>query len=551
MVEWSETRDLVIVGSGAGALCAALAARVAGADVLVVEKESMLGGNSALSGGTMWVPANPLMLEAGIRDSIEDGLAYLDGCVGDAGPATSRARKLAYLTQGPRMIEFLRGQGVRMNRVRDYADYYAETPGASRRGRALQCDAFDLGELGPWGSRIPNYAPVVGYVEEFPQVVLARRTWRGFRTAVKVAARTFWGRRLRGRAIVANGAALIARLLQAALRKGVAVWPDSPVRELVVENGRVAGVRVLHDGREVAIGARHGVLLACGGFARNLEMRRQHSRQPASTDWTFANPGETGDAVQMAIGLGAATDLMDEGVWIPMTISPLGPLYVEYERGKPHSLLVDGEGRRYVDEGSNYMSFGQTIFDHHAKARAIPSWLILESRHRNRYFFAGQFPGRTPGEWIQSGFVKRADTLEGLAAACGIDAAALTQTVRRFNGFAATGVDADFRRGESLFSRNAGDPSHGPNPGLGAIERPPFYAIAVFPGDLGTFGGILTDERARVLRGDGSAIGGLFATGNATAPVMGRVYPCTGASIASTMIFGFIAAHEALGRPLS
>jgi 3-oxosteroid 1-dehydrogenase len=305
---------------------------------------------------------------------------------------------------------------------------------------------------------------------------------------------------------------------------------------------------VLHEGRELAIGARHGVLLACGGYARNLEMRKRYGRQPASTEWTFANPGETGDVVQMAMRLGAATDLMDEGVWIPMTISPMGPMYLEYERGKPHALVVDGEGRRYVDEGSNYMSFGQTIYEHHRQARAIPSWLIMESRHRNHYFFGGQLPGRTPEDWLRTGFVKRADTLDGLAAACGIDAHALKETVRRFNGFAATGVDPDFHRGESLFSRNVGDPRHGPNPGLGAVERPPFYAVAVYPGDLGTFGGILTDEHARVLRGDGAAIEGLYATGNATAPVMGRVYPCTGASIASTMIFGFIAAQRALGR---
>lgn len=548
MVNGRETRDIIVVGSGAGGLCAALTARVAGADVLVVEKESLLGGNSALSGGTMWVPANSLMREAGIPDSIEEGLQYLNGCVGDAGPATSRARKLAYLTEGPRMIDFLRRQGLRLNRVTDYADYYAELPGASRRGRALQCDAFDLSELGAWTSRVPNYAPVVGYVQEFPQAVLARRTWRGFRTAVRIAARTWWGRRLRRRPIAANGAALIGRLLRAGLDHGVVVWPESPVRDLVVEDGRVTGVKVLHKGSELAIVARRGVVLACGGFARNLEMRQRYSRQPASTDWTFANPGETGDVVQMAMRLGAATDLMDEGIWIPMTLSPMGPLYVEYERGKPHSLLVDGEGRRYVDEGSNYMSFGQTIYEHQRQARAIPSWLIMESRHRNRYFFAGQPPGRTPEEWITSGFVKRADSLEGLASACGIEVGALTDTVRRFNGFAANGVDLDFHRGESVFSRTCGDPSHGPNPGLGAIERPPFYAVAVYPGDLGTFGGIMTDASARVLRADGSVIDGLLATGNVTAPVMGRIYPCTGASIASTMVFGFIAAQQALGQ---
>jgi len=507
----------------------------------------MIGGNSALSGGTMWVPGNALMLEEGISDSAADGLTYLNACVADAGPATSPARKAAYLSEGPRMINFLRRSGIRMNRVRNYADYYSELPGGTTKGRALQCDTFDLGTLGAYAKFVPNFAPVIGYVEEFPQLSLMLRTWRGFFTFAQVASRTLWAKLTR-RPIVANGAALIGQLLHAGLEEGIGVWRESQVTDIVMEDNKVSGIKVLQGGQEWTVSARHGVLIAAGGYARNLEMRKRFSKQPASTEWTFANPGETGDLVRMAMELGAATDLMDEAIWIPMTLSPGGPMYLEYERGKPFSIIVDGQGRRYVDEGSSYMTFGQTIYSHHQDCSAIPSWLIMDSRHRNRYTFGMEFPGHTPREWLQSGFMKRAETIRELASLCSVDANALEDTVRRFNQFAATGVDEDFHRGETRFSRNFSDPRHGPNPALGTIEQPPFYAVAVYPGDLGTFGGIITDEFARVLRDDGSVIDGLYATGNATAPVMGRIYPCTGASIASTMIFGFIAAQRALGR---
>jgi len=547
MNEWDDTKDFVIVGSGAGALCSALAARAAGADVLVIEKQAMLGGNSALSGGTMWIPGNALMREEGIADSLEDALKYLDGCVPDAGLATSRARKLAYLTEGPKMIDFLRAAGIRMKRVRDYADYYAELPGASTRGRALQCDFFDLRELGAYEKHIPNLSPIIGYVEEFPKLALMLRTWEGFRTFARVAARTAWVK-ARRRPVVGNGAALMGRLIQAGLKSGIDLWMESPVQDLLLEGSRVAGVKVRHEGRELAIRARRGVLIATGGIARNLEMRKRYGRQPASLEWTFANPGETGDLVQMAMRLGAATDLMDDGIWIPMTITPAGPMYLEYERGRPHTIIVDGSARRYIDEGSPYMPFGQVIYERNKEVSAIPSWMIMDSRHRSHYTFGMQRPGHTPEEWFRSGFMKRANTLEELAVSIGVDPRALAQTVERFNRFAATGIDEDFRRGETRYSRNYGDPRHGPNPALGAIDRPPFYAVSIYPGDLGIFGGILTDEHARVLRPDGSLIDGLYAAGNVTAPVTGRIYPCTGASIASTMIFGFIAARHALGE---
>jgi 3-oxosteroid 1-dehydrogenase len=540
--------DFLIIGSGAGGLCAALTARSLGARVLVLEKNATIGGNSALSGGTMWIPGNPLMREEGIDDSIEEGLTYLNACISDPGPSSSQARLEKYLSEGVHMIEFLREKGIAMRRVKGYADYYAELPGGNIQGRALQCNIFDLSELGPHAKLVPWSTPVIAYVEEAPEMARMLRSWRGFKTTLHVLARTAWAK-VRGRPLVANGAALIGRLLQAGLHSSIELWTESPVEEIIIDDdGRVKGVQALYHGEKVTIWARYGVLIACGGYARNLEMLKRYGRQPASVDWTLANPGETGEVIQMAMRLGAATDLMDEAIWMPMAVLPSGPQYIVMERGLPHCILVDGEGRRYIDEGASYMTIPQKMYERHKHIPTIPSWFILDSRHRRRYPFGLAPPGFTPKEWFQSGFMKRANTIRELAGLCGINAETLELTVKRFNYFATTGIDEDFHRGETNFSRQPGDPRQRPNPVLGSIERPPFYAVAIYPGNLGTFGGILTDEHARVLRHDGSVIEGLYATGNATAPVMGRIYPCTGASIASTMIFGFVAAQHAIGN---
>ncbi len=310
-------------------------------------------------------------------------------------------------------------------------------------------------------------------MEEFPQLSLVLRTWRGFSTFARVAARTFRAKLTR-RQLVAHGAALIARLLHAGLNSGIELWLESPVTDFALEDGRVSGIKVLREGRSCTVRARHGVLIAAGGYARNLEMRKRYCKHPASTDWTFANPGETGDVVQLAMSLGAATDLMDEAIWIPMTISPAGPMYLEYERTKPFSIIVDGEGHRYIDEGSSYMTFGQAIYDRHRKINSIPSWLILDSRHRSRYTFGMQLPGRTPEEWLHSGFMKRAQTIPELAALCDVDANVLEETVRRFNRFAATGVDEDFHRGRPVSHAISPTPDTAPIQRSAPLNEPPF-----------------------------------------------------------------------------
>jgi 3-oxosteroid 1-dehydrogenase len=292
----------------------------------------------------------------------------------------------------------------------------------------------------------------------------------------------------------------------------------------------------------VQIRARYGVLLASGGFARNVEMRKRYSHQPNEGKWTIANPGDTGEGIEAAVKHGATVDHMDEAWWIPASVQPGGrPALHTGERSKPHSIIVDRTGRRYFNESVAYVEAGQQLYAHDA----VPSWLIMDSQHRSRYLFA--FNPRTPDEWIESGYMKKADTLEELAGQCGIDAAGLVATVERFNPFAKEGVDPDVHRGEGGHEQYQGDSGHKPNPCLGPIEKPPYYAVELYPGDVGTSGGLVCDEFSRVLDANGKPIPGLYAAGNCTASVMGITYPGAGASIGASFVFSYIAMQHAAG----
>lgn len=335
-------------------------------------------------------------------------------------------------------------------------------------------------------------------------------------------------------------------MMLAAMRAHVPIWESTPVTELITDdNGAVVGVLASRFGKTIAIRARRGVLLNAGGFSHDEAMRKQYGRQPASTSWTVANPGDTGEVIKQAMSVGAAVDLMDEAWWIPTTVLPDGtPLYVVAERAKPHGIMVDGGGSRYVNEAASYMEVGQAMYDRNQRTPAIPSWWVMDSRHRRRYMW-GLIPGGyTPREWLSSGYMLKAQSLVELAAKMGVDASTLTATVERFNGFAESGVDADFGKGDRAYDRFYADPGHRPNPCLGPISKPPFYAVALYPGDVGTCGGVLTDEKARVLGTSGEPIPHLYATGNCTASVVGRTYPGAGASIGASFAFGWIAAQE-------
>ena len=561
---WDEAFDFVIVGSGGGSMCAALAAKQLGKRALIVEKQPLIGGSTGFSGGVWWVPNNPVMKRAGVADSAERARQYLDAAVTYQGPGTTPARRDAFLRNGPKMVEFLEDQGMKFVYADGWSDYYDELPGGEPRGRSLLAELFDTRELGEWESKLSRYK---GFslplpTDQFPSLMRATRTWRGKTPALSMGGRmlkaTLPGRRLAG-----AGAAIQGRMLQIALREQLPIWTGSALAQFIVDGDRVAGVAVQRGGRLVRVQARHGVLMNVGGFSRSASMRQRFQPHPNSATWTNANPGDTGEAIELAMALGAAVDCMDEAWWVVTSLAPDGqppkpggyaadgtplPFMHHLDLSLPYSMMVDQVGERFCDEAGAYMEIGQRMYQRERETgKAVPSWVIMDSRQRAYYPWGTAQPGQVPEEWLKSGYMIKAGSIGELVEKTGIDGPGLARTLERFNGFCRSGIDSDFGRGSRAFDRCHGDPTVTPNPNLGAIEKPPFYAVRMYPGDVGTAGGVVTDEHARVLREDGSAIPGLYATGNCTASVVGRCYPGAGASIGASFTFGYIAAHHALG----
>lgn len=551
---WDVETDLVVVGSGGGGMVAALAAVDAGSRVIVLEKQAVVGGSTAMSGGVVWIPANPLLSEDGVADDIGSARRHFEAVVGDVGPCSSPERRDAFLRSGPEMVTFLRRQGVRFERCDGYSDYYSDEPGGLAAGRSLEPEPWDGRQL---GDRLPTLqtglAAGVGLCVKTNEVRTLshwNRTPRAFATAARVVLRT-WLAKVRRQVLLTNGAALIGQMWEAAIDRGVEVWTNAPAGALITEggteNGRVVGIEVIRDGRPIRIRARHGVVLAAGGFSHNAEMRRRYApdrrQQPK---WSIANPGDTGDALQSAIDLGAATDLMDEAWWLPTPRGgKFGQTTLVDARFRPGAIFVDADGRRFVNESNSYMEIGRAMYARDTTARAVPCWLIFDDGYRRRYSHGLSRPGVLPKGLLESGTLHRADTVEALATECGIDPAGLVDQIERYNRAAATGGDPEFGRGRSAYNRAMGDPGHRPNPSVGPLDRAPFYAVEVVPSDIGTCGGLMTDADARVLRDDGTAIDGLYATGNITATVVGRHYLGAGASIANSMVFAYRAARHA------
>jgi len=527
-------------------MISALYLRSIGKDVLILEKTEKVGGSTAMSGGVLWIPNHPLQKAAGVKDSYEAGLAYMQATIGDVGPASSPERRDAFLTTGPRMIEFMLAKGVKLVRCEGWSDYYDERPGGVARSRSLEPEIFDLKELGPW-CELLRRSPVSElpiYPMEGVKMALAKKSLQGFLTVMKVGLRISL-MKMRKQELRASGMALQSRMLQAVLREGAEIRLNAPVRDLIEEGGRVAGVLTEKDGRPWRVRARDGVLINAGGFSHNEEMRAKYQPQPSTTKWTNSNPGDTGEMINVAMAHGASIDLTDATIWCPASWPPNAakPRFSNMNLAKPHLIVVDKTGQRYINECVSYMEFGQTMYAH----GAVPSYMIFDHQHRSNYNWDMAPPGVTPDEWLKSGYMKRADSLAELAKMTGVDPAGLEATVKRYNGYCRTGHDPDFHRGDREYDKVWADFTQKPNPTMGPIEKAPFYAVELIPSDVGTFGGILCDEHARVLKADGSFIPGLYATGNCTASVMGRCYPGAGASIASSYVFGYRAALHASG----
>jgi 3-oxosteroid 1-dehydrogenase len=548
----SETFDFVVIGSGAGSMCAALVLRAAGKSVLIIEKTALVGGTTAISGGVMWIPNNRFMKSAGVADSVEDAMKYLDAVVGDSAEmrGATRERRRTYIEQATKMIDFLVSQGIKLRRIPSWPDYY-NAPGESVPGRTVVSEFFDLNQLGEWKSKLrPGFLPLPMHLDEAMLMPLVKRTSSAKMVILKLAGRTL-ADKLTGKKRITAGQALQGQMLRAALKAGVDIRINACVTQLIVESNRVTGVVVKKDGVEQRIGASLGVLINAGGFARNQRMLDKFI-PGTSAEWSNVIAEDLGEMIEEGQRIGAAVAQMNERIGMPVTFTPGKPARIVTmgnDVTKPHCITVDQTGVRYMSETGSSVEYCRKMVERNKQVPATPSWMVFDSQYLNTFMLAGSMPGpKKPQAWFDEKFLRQGATLEELATACAMDATKLRASVERFNGFSQRGRDDDFHRGEHIYEQWQGDPlrtpAKSPAQSLGPIDKAPFYALQIFPGDVSTYGGLVTDTQARVLRSDGSIIEGLYATGTSTASVMGSVEPGAGGSVGPSLTWGYIAAKH-------
>jgi len=527
--------DVIVLGTGAAGLTAALAAHDAGAKVGLYEKGPLIGGTSALSGGVLWMPINKYAAAAGVNDTRERALAYLMSLSHDMiDPKLAEA----FVDTGPEMIEWLEAKTpLRLHLVTGFPDYHPERPGGlPRGGRSIEPDLFSLAQLGDWAEKIAGpIAPMT--IAESP---LGGGT--GFLSPEELARRA--KEKLEG-----FGRALIASLLKGCLDRGIEPELGARAVELVREGGRIQSVKFESATGAFEAQARHGVVLASGGFEWNRDLVRSFLRGPMHNPPSI--PTNTGDGLKMAMKLGASLGNMREAWWIPVALRPGEQNYGEQavtlilrERTLPRSILVNRKGRRFTNEAANYNALGASFHEFDPtefEYKNLPCWMIVDQEFVRRYGGLGFPPGEFPA------WVKRASNLRDLAKQIEVPPDALEETVRRFNAQIAEGGDPEFGRGESAYDGWSGDQSHYPGKGatLGPLDAPPFYAVEIVSSALDTKGGPRTNTHAAVLDTDGHVIPGLYAAGNVMSAPTGMVYGGAGGTIGPAMVFGYIAGRNA------
>jgi len=545
--------DLVVLGAGAGGMAAALTAATLGLEVVLLEKAAVAGGTTAISAGSVWVPNSR---HDQPDDSVERARTYLQATVGD------RLRPElceAFLARGPEMVAYLEDNSeVRFRAYAYHPDYLATAEGATLKGRVLEAVPFDgrrLGRnLGLLRRPLPEFTLFGGMMvdrTDIGHLLNANRSFRSLRHALGLVGRYGLDRLRwpRGTRLV-MGNALAGRLLFSALRSGVELRTGTAVSGLIETDGRIDGV-VLPDGRRLL--ARRGVVLATGGFSRHPELRRRLLPEPVAEHSPLVE-SVTGDGVDLGLDAGGrlGEGHAEASFWAPMSTrrradgsTAVFPHFV-LDRGKPGLIAVDRTGRRFLNEATTYSLFGQAMYAANRERPCIPCFFVCDHPFVLKYGLGMVRPrGLNLAGAVADGYVTRADSVADLARALGIDPAALEDSVARNNRYAADGFDPEFGKGGDAYQRNLGDPAHGPNPCLGPIATPPYYAIRVQPGDIGASVGLVTDADARVLDSGGRPVPGLYACGNDMDSMMAGIYPGPGITIGPAMTFGWIAARHA------
>lgn len=559
--------DLLVIGSGAPGLAAAVTGAYLGLDVVVIEKTDVIGGTSAWSGGWLWIPRNPLAVAAGKSED----LAVVQGFLRqEIGSFYDEVLVSTFLEQGPKMIAFFEKEtNLQFVNGPTLPDFHSEIEGAAPGGRAVCAAPYDGKKLGkdisllrppldlisPFGMGIASGADMAHFFG-------ALRQWPSFFHVARRVSRHMLDLIFHGRGMqLVNGNALVARLLRSALDLKVKLMTSTTAHALVVEDGMVRGARVFAPEGSVEIRAARGVVLAAGGFPHDERRKAEiFPHTPTGKEhWSAAPKTNTGDGLRLGESVGGQVrqDVKAGAGWVPVSLVPradgtFGHYPHLVDRAKPGSIMVRADGNRFCNEADSYYDVVQAMFGATEPGTPVESWIICDHRFLRHYGLGRVRPRPFPvRRWLSNGYLKKAHSIAELAIACGIASDTLQRTVERFNGFARTGRDADFRRGESLLNRGMGEPGHLPNPSLGALEVGPYYAIKIVPGSVSTLAGLRTDEKARVLDGDLKPIQGLYAVGNDMSSFARGAYPAGGFTLGPGLTFGYIAAHDVAGVPLN
>lgn len=547
--------DVLVVGSGASGMATAITAKLLGLNVVVIEKSKNYGGTTARSGGWLWVPGTQLAKNYGHQDSPEAVKAYLKH---EGGDAYNEERVDSFVNHSYDAVDFfMKNTAVQFDMPLTFPDYHAEAPGAMQGGRSMVTRPFDARELGnrlallePPLPELTVFGMMIGSGADLRHFMKATRSLESALYTVKRFSTHFaeclkYGRGM----LLTNGNALAGRLAKSALDLDIPVLVDTAAKELIIQNGKVVGIKAVSAGKELTINASKAVVLAAGGFPHNVELRKRlYGHSVTGLDhWSPTTETNTGDSIAMVekVNVKVDTHLENNAAWAPVSLvkrkdGTTGVMPHFIDRAKPGVIAVNKKGKRFVNEANSYHDFVQGMINGANIDGQITSWLICDRKTLRMYGLGSVPPQPLPiGKHLKSGYLKKGNSIAELAKNCGIDANGLEDTINKFNPLAKIGQDPEFGKGSKAYNRYQGDPLHMPNPCLKPIEQGPFYAVQLHPGDIGTYAGLPVDRHSRVLDATGQIVSGLYSVGNDATTIMGGNYPGAGITLGPALVFGY------------